>query len=56
MTLSDVTLLAKKILVGIILVIVPFLILWLGIKFSLKLANDDQPVTTTTTVHITQNK
>ena len=43
MTISDITLLGKKILVGIVLVIIPLLILWLLIRFSLYLANADQP-------------
>lgn len=55
MTLSDVSLLTRKILLGIVLVIVPFLILWLGIKFSLKLNNENLPVTKSS-INITQNK
>ncbi len=43
MTLSDVTLLFKKILLGFALVIIPLLILWLGVRFSLRFANRSQP-------------
>ncbi|WP_018614729.1 hypothetical protein [Segetibacter koreensis] len=49
MTLSDITLLTKKILLGILLVIIPFLILMGGIKLSLKLINANQVDTTSVT-------
>lgn len=37
MTFSDVTLLVKKIVVGFLLVLIPFFILWGGIKLTIKL-------------------
>ena len=49
MTLSDITLITKKILIGILLVVVPFLILMGGIKLSLKLINANQADTTSIT-------
>jgi len=54
MTLSDVTLLTKKIIIGILLVIIPFLILMGGIKLSLKLLNPKQE--NVTSVTNTKNK
>lgn len=42
MTLSDTTLIIKKILVGIVLVVIPFLILWGGITLTLKVLTPDQ--------------
>lgn len=53
MTLSDFSLLGKKILVGVVLVIVPFIILWFSIRLSLKLNAGNQPVQP---VAITSNK
>ena len=50
MTLSDVTLLTKKILIGIFLIIVPILILLGGIKLSYKLLTPKQgPATSAAT-------
>jgi hypothetical protein len=39
MTLSDITLLAKKILIGIVVTVVPFLILFGGLRLIQKLLN-----------------
>ena len=46
MTISDVTLITKKILIGLFLIIVPMLILFGGIKLSYKLLTPKQPATT----------
>jgi len=42
MTLSDVTLLARKILVGIIVTLVPFLILFGGLRLTKNLLNQNR--------------
>lgn len=42
MTLSDTILIAKKILVGIVLVVIPFMILWAGITLTQKVLTPGQ--------------
>jgi hypothetical protein len=43
MTLSDITLLIKKILVGIMVSLIPFLILFGGLWITHKLLREDEP-------------
>ena len=48
MTFSDVGLIVKKILVGIILVLIPVLILWGGLQLTVKLLSPNEPSETVT--------
>lgn len=43
MTTSDLTLLGKKILIGIVVTLIPFLILFGGLWFTQKLLSDNKP-------------